>query len=159
MVHEWLIPQEIHLVKVLTPTSCFYEEVTCKRSTKKGLLYALNESCKEHFKCFSLDTLVWCDVMSTSLNEPAAKVFVARKSRTLHWAKCKEPTGMWSSAKSAWELPRRCHRTSNNQPYFTSLEIPLGFRTRAILSYLAEAYVTWEGESSRLMGRHKRKVW
>jgi hypothetical protein len=29
-----------------------------KSSTKKGLLYTLDESCKEHFKCLSLDTLL-----------------------------------------------------------------------------------------------------
>jgi hypothetical protein len=47
------------LFSVLTPTSLFYEEVIGKSSTKKGLLYALEESCEEHFKCLSLDTPLW----------------------------------------------------------------------------------------------------
>jgi hypothetical protein len=48
----------------------FYKEATSKSSTEKGLLYALEEFCKEHFKCLSLDTPLWYDVMSTSLKNP-----------------------------------------------------------------------------------------
>ncbi len=48
----------------------FYEEATSKSSTKKGLLYALEESGQERFKPLSLDTPLWCDVMSTSLKNP-----------------------------------------------------------------------------------------
>ncbi len=62
LVHGWRISQKTLLVKVVTPTSLFYKEVTCKSSTKK--------SCKEHFKCLILDTLLWCNIMSTSLKNP-----------------------------------------------------------------------------------------
>ncbi len=76
---------------------------TSKSSTKKRLLYVPEESCDEYFKCLILDTLLWCDVMSTSLKEPAAKDFVARKACPIalreaqwtHWniIKCKEHLG------------------------------------------------------------------
>ncbi len=48
----------------------FYKEATSESSTEKGLLYALEEFCEEHFKCLSLDTPLWYDVMSTSLKNP-----------------------------------------------------------------------------------------
>jgi hypothetical protein len=48
----------------------FYKETTSKSSTEKGLLYALEGSCKEHLKCLILDTPLWCDVMSTILKIP-----------------------------------------------------------------------------------------
>jgi hypothetical protein len=66
---------------------CFYKEVTSKSSTKKGLLHAPEESGKEHFKCLSLDTPLWHDVMSMSLKEPAAKDFVERKAHTIALSK------------------------------------------------------------------------
>jgi hypothetical protein len=31
------------------------------------------------------------------------------------------------------KLPRSCRQISNNQPLFTSLEIPLGFLSQAVL--------------------------
>jgi hypothetical protein len=36
-----------------------------------------------------------------------------------------------------WESPRSCQRTSNNQPGFTSLEIPWGFLAQAVLCGLS----------------------
>ncbi len=33
------------------------------------------------------------------------------------------------------KLSRSCHQTSNNQPWFTSLEIPWGFLSRAVLHW------------------------
>ncbi len=35
------------------------------------------------------------------------------------------------------KLSRSCHQTSNNQPWFTSLEIPWGFLARAVLHWLS----------------------
>jgi hypothetical protein len=70
LVHEWRVYQETHLVQVLAPTSLFLEEATSKSSTKKRLLYAPEESGKEHFKCLSLDTPLRRDVMSTNLKYP-----------------------------------------------------------------------------------------
>jgi hypothetical protein len=87
LVHKWCVSQETRLVKDLTSTSLFYKEVKSKSSTKKGLLYALEESCKEHFMCLSLDTPLWHDVMSTSLKEPAAKDFVEMKANTIALSK------------------------------------------------------------------------
>ncbi len=65
---------------------------------------------------------------------------------------------MWLSAKSAWELFRSCHRTSANQPLFTSLEIPWGFFTQAVLRYLVEAYVMQESESLRIFVSKKGMI-
>jgi hypothetical protein len=184
LVHEWCISQETRLVKVLAPTSLFYEEVTSKSSTQKWLLYALVESHEEylHVSLQGCSTLTCChehkpqepqksmallgcwgwqllkDMMPLGtdfethaiwqgyVEEPAAKDFVQGRPTLLQWAKHEELTGMWSSVKSAWELSRNCHRTSNNQPLFTSLDIPWGFLTQAVLWYLAEAYVTRESE-------------
>jgi hypothetical protein len=195
LVHKWRISQESCLVKVLTPTSLFYEEVTSEQSsTKKGLLYTLKESHKEYFHVslqgYSALTcchehkpqepqrsmaLLGCwgrqllkDMMSFGtdfemlaiwwgyVEEPTAKVVVAKRPALLHWAKRKEPTGTWSSVKSAWESPRSCHRTSNNQPLFMSLEIPWEFLTQAVpvavLRFLlAEAYVTQESRAQGLL--------
>jgi hypothetical protein len=55
------------------------------------------------------------------VEEPAAKDFVERNACTIALSKARGS----------------CHRTSNNQPFFTSLEIPWGFLTRAILRKLA----------------------
>ncbi len=62
LVHEWCISQETGLVKVLASTSLFYEEVTSKSSTKKGLLYALEESHREylHVSLQGCSTLTCC---------------------------------------------------------------------------------------------------
>ncbi len=72
--------------------------------------------------------------------------------------KLEESNRTWSSAKSTWESSRNCHRTSNNQPLFTSLEIPWGFLTQALLCYLAGAYVTQESESPRIFVRKKGMI-
>jgi hypothetical protein len=60
--------------------------------------------------------------------EPAAKDHVARNACTIALS----------------EVQGSCHRTSHNQPFFTSLEISWGFITRAVLRSLA-----------RLMSREK----
>ncbi len=48
-VHKQRVFPETCLVKVLAPTSLFYEEATCESSTIKGLLYASEnpEECKK----------------------------------------------------------------------------------------------------------------
>ncbi len=50
------------------------------------------------------------------VEDPAAKDFVTRKARTIAMSKAQGS----------------CHKTSDNQPY-SSLEIPWGFRTQALL--------------------------
>jgi hypothetical protein len=84
------------------------------------------------------------------VEEPAAKVFVAGRPTLSNWPKHKESTGTWSSAMTAWESSRSCHRTSDNQSLSTNLEIPWGFLTWALLRYLVGAYVTLESESWRI---------
>jgi hypothetical protein len=54
------------------------------------------------------------------VEEPAAKDFVARNACTIALSKAQGS----------------CHRTSDNQPFFMSLEIPWGFLTRAVLRSL-----------------------
>ncbi len=58
------------------------------------------------------------------LRNPQRRILEQGRPALLHWVKRKESTGLWSSATKAWESSRSCHRTSNNQPLFTSLEIP-----------------------------------
>ncbi len=60
---------------------------------------------------------------------------------------------------SAWESSRSCHRTSVNQPLFTSLEIPWGFLTRSLLYYLVGAYVMQENTSFRFMCKKRYDTW
>jgi hypothetical protein len=93
------------------------------------------------------------DLVHHKVKAPAAKEYVARKTRTIasskvrrtYWnrIKCKEPF---------WIFSRSCHRTSNNQPRFMSLEIPWGFLAWPVLcglcwgifpatKYKLEAYV------------------
>jgi hypothetical protein len=55
------------------------------------------------------------------IEEPPAMDFVARNARTITLSKAQGS----------------CHRTSNNQPFFMSLEIPWGFLTQAVVRSLA----------------------
>ncbi len=55
-----------------------------------------------------------------------------------------------------WKSSRSCHRTCNNQPWFTSLQIPWGFLAQAVLWGVAEAYVMQESSSSRLMCKKEK---
>ncbi len=122
----------------------FYEEATSKSSTKKRLLYAI-ENPEEHKKGMLSDqpqlsrvtsTVLLCcwgwqlleDMMSLGtdfethtiwqgyVEDPAAKDFVARKARTIALSKA-QGTGQ--------------------STLFTSLEILRGFLTRAVLRSLA----------------------
>jgi hypothetical protein len=98
------------------------------------------------------DVMSWAQTSRNLLQ----RILKQGRPALLYWANQEESNGMRSSAKSAWELPRSCHRTSNNQPYFTSLEIPWGFFTWALLRYLAGAHVTREYESLRIFVSKKR---
>ncbi len=53
--------------------------------------------------------------------------------------------------RASWKSSRSCYRKSNNQPRFTSLEIPWGFLAWAVLCRLTEAHVTWESTSLRIL--------
>ncbi len=84
----------------------------------------------------------------------------------VHWGTCWEGTHSkddphygieWSAGnqvkcnqvqRALGKSSRSCHQTSNNQPWFTILEIPWGFLAWAVLD-LAEAYVTRENVNSR----------
>jgi hypothetical protein len=55
------------------------------------------------------------------VEESATKDFLARNARTIALSKAQGS----------------CHRTRDNQPFFTSLEIPWGFLTQAVLHSLA----------------------
>ncbi len=103
LVNEWHVFEEKHLINSRLLCTLHTRRSSSKSSTKKGLLNAPEESCKEHFKSFILDTPLWHDAMSANLKEPAAKDFVERKARTIelseaqgtHWnvIKCKERLG------------------------------------------------------------------
>jgi hypothetical protein len=122
----------------------FYEEATSKSSTKKGLLYAIEnpEECKKgmlsdqpQLSCVTSTVLLCCwgqqllkDMMSLGtdfethaimqeyVEDLAAKDFVARKAHTIALSKAQE---------------------SQQSTLFTSLEIPWVFLTRAVLQSLA----------------------
>ncbi len=132
-----------HLVKVLAPTSLFYEKATCKSSTKKGLLYAPYPEDREKGMLSDqprlmrlTSTVLLCRWGQQSLEdmtslgtdfemhaiwqgyveEPAANDFVARKARTIALSKA---------------------QVTQQSTLFTSLEIPWGFLTQAVLPSLA----------------------
>ncbi len=123
--------------------SLFYEEATCKSSTIEGLLYAPDPEKREKGTLSDQPWLLratstaplcrwgWQPLQDmTSLGtdfemhaiwqryveDPAAKDFVARKARTIALS---EPRG------------------TQQYTLFTSLEIPWGFLTRAVLRSLA----------------------
>ncbi len=119
----------------------------------------LEESCKEQFKCLSLDTLLWRDIMSTSLKEPAAKDFVARKAYTInlseaqgtHWRviRCKEHLANCPEAV-LWQA------TINLDPQvWKSLEDSL---PKLYCVDLAEAFVMWESASLRILCEKKGMI-
>ncbi len=64
-----------------------YVEVTGKSSTGKGLICALGESSKEHFKCLSQDSPLWGDVMSTILTNPLQR-FQSKEGLHYHFEWC-----------------------------------------------------------------------
>ncbi len=128
LVHEWHCSQVTVLVKVLSPTSLFYEEATNKSSTIKGLLYhqrtlktwerdaewsAPTIARQIHGVSLPLGTKIaqrydvpwdwlWDDaIWQGYVEDPAAKDFVARKARTIALSKAQGS----------------CYWTSNNQPY------------------------------------------
>ncbi len=134
--------------------SLFYGEATCKSSTIEGLLYAPDP---EKHKKGTLSDQPWLsrvtstatlchwgqqllkDMMSLEtdfemhaiwqgyIEDPTAKDFVARKARTFALSKA---------------------QGTQQSTLFTSLEIPLGFLTWAVLHSLAE-----------LMSHKKVSVW
>ncbi len=73
-----------------------------------------------------------------SIEEPAAKDFVARKVRTIKLNKVQGTS--WNVIRCKQTLgksSRNCHQTSNNQPWFTSLETPWGFLAQILLRWLS----------------------
>jgi hypothetical protein len=70
------------------------------------------------------------------VEEPAAKNFVVRKVLS-NRTKCKEPSGMRSSAKSAWEVIQKLSSDKQQSTFFASLEIPWGFLSQAVLRWLS----------------------
>ncbi len=142
MVHESRVSQETRLVKLKAPTSLFYEEATCKSSTIEGLLYAPDPEKHKKGKLSDQPRLSRVTSMvllcrwgqqslkdMTSLrndfemhawqgyfDDPTAKDFVVRKACTIALSKAQ---GIRQSA------------------LFMSLEISLGFLTRAVLRSLA----------------------
>jgi hypothetical protein len=141
------------LIKVQAPTSLFYKEATCKSSTIEGLLYAPDPekrqkgtlSDQRRLSCVTSMALLchWGRQLledMTSLGtdsethaiwqgyveDPAAKDFVARKAHTIALSKVQE---------------------IQQSTLFTSLEIPWGFDTQAVMRSLA-----------RLMSRKKVSV-
>jgi hypothetical protein len=129
----------------MAPTSLFYKEAKCKSSTIKGLLYA-PENPEKHKKGMLSDWPRLLRVTSTALlccwwgqhllkdmtplgtdfemhaiwqgsvEDPAAKDFVARKARTIALSKA---------------------LGTRQSTLFTSLEIPWGFLIQAVLRSLA----------------------
>jgi hypothetical protein len=66
-----------------------------------------------------------------SIEEPAAKDFVARKVHTIEWNEVQGT--IWNMQRAPKKSFRSCRQTSNNQPLFASLEIPWGFLSQAVL--------------------------
>jgi hypothetical protein len=125
------------------PTSLFYKEATCKSSTIKGLLYAPeNPEERKKWMLSNWPGLLRVSYMAllshwgqqllkdmTSLGtdfethaiwqgyieDPATKDFVARKARTIAFSKA---------------------QVTQQSSLFTSLEIPWGFHTQAVLHSL-----------------------
>ncbi len=65
------------------------------------------------------------------------RISLQRRSALSNWSKCKEPTRMWTSVKSAWEIFQKLSSSSNNQPLFMSLEIPWGLIAQTVLCWLS----------------------
>ncbi len=101
-----------------------YKEAMCKGSSGNGLLYAVKAvPLKDYFthlfrKSSTLKGLLYAGWRSR------CEVSVARKVRTITWAKREQES---------------CHLTSDNQPLFTSLKFLWWFHTWAILRSLANA--------------------
>jgi hypothetical protein len=143
LVHEYRVSQETRLIKRMAPTSLSYKEATCKTSTIEGLLYAPDpKKCKKgtlsdqpqlsHVTSMAL-LCRWCrqvlkDMTSLGtdfethaiwqgyIEDPAAKDFIARKAYTIALSEA---------------------RGTRQSTLFTSMEIPWGFLTRAVLHSLA----------------------
>jgi hypothetical protein len=139
LIHKSCVSQETHLVKVMAPTSLFYEEATCKSSTIEGLLYAPHPE-KHKKKTLSdqpqlspiTSTVLLCHWGQQSFEDmksfgtdfemhaiwqgydegPAAEDFVAREAQTI----------VLSEAQG-----------TQQSTLFTSLKIPWGFHTPAVL--------------------------
>ncbi len=154
LVHKKRVSQETRLIKLKALTSLFYQDATCKSSTLAGLLYAPDpKKCKKGTLSdqpwlsrvtFTAPLCHWGqqllkDMMSLGtdfethaiwqgyVEDPAAKDFVVRKAHTFALSEA---------------------RGTQQSTLFTSLEIPWGFRTWAVLRSLAG-----------LMSRKKVSVW
>jgi hypothetical protein len=88
-----------------------------------------------------------------SIEEPAAKDFLARKVRTIKLNKVQGTN--WNVIKCE-ECLGSHPEAGNNQPFSTTLEIPWGFLAQAYCVDLAEAYVTQENVSLRILHEKKR---
>ncbi len=129
----------------MAPTSLFYKEAACKSSTKRGLLYAPEnpEECKKrmlsdkprlsHVTSMALLSRSWGQqplkdmtsfgtdfethaIWQGYVEDPATKVFVARKACTIALSKV---------------------QGTRQSTLFTSLYVPWGFLTHAVLRSLA----------------------
>ncbi len=119
---------------------------------QKGLLIVLEESHEEYLQL----SLQWYSALSCSHEHKPHK-----PQRRVRWGACYERFHSKEGLHFCIEQSARnrsCHRTSNNQPLFTSLEIPWELLTQAVLRYLAEAYVTQESESLRIFVSKKGMI-
>jgi hypothetical protein len=72
-----------------------------------------------------------------SIEEPNAKDFVARKVCTIEYWSARNQLEQDQVWRALGKLSKSCRQTSNNQPWFTTLEIPWGFLAWAVLCWLS----------------------
>ncbi len=138
LVHEWRISQETHLVKVLTPTAFFYKEAKMQKQYQErttlrawGVLRrALQVSQPGYF------ALTWRHEHKPQVT--CCKGFCSKEGPHYCFEQsARNPLEHDQVQKALGKLSRSCLRTSNNQPWFTSLNTPWGFLARAVLRWLS----------------------
>ncbi len=74
-----------------------------------------------------------------------------------NWTKCKEPTGMQTSAKSAWEIVQKLSSDKQQSTLIHKFGDHLGDSLPKLYCVdLVEAYITRESVSSRILSEKKR---
>ncbi len=98
LIHKWWVSQETHLVILRLLSEISTRRSTSKSGTGKDYLLRLRSSVMSTFKCLIKDSLLWCDVMSTTLNNP--KDQDGHKKGTLSnqpWLTCVTATALLGS--------------------------------------------------------------
>ncbi len=71
------------------------------------------------------------------LRNPLQRISYDRRSTLSNGMRCKEPAGMRSGAKSAWEVIRQLSSDKQQSTLFTRSEIPWRFQSQAVLRWLS----------------------